>query len=286
MSVIGADGKRVGTIDLVTDAYFIVKHGVFPHDHYIPTASIASHDDDTVYLNVPTDEALERGFANPGVAYAGSEDVAVADAADEVEPAAGAVDDDRPLAGDVAVDDDDRSIEDAAVDDDRSIDEDIVVDEPREEPASVAGPDVEDHVGDDAHRTIELYEEELSVTTRPVERGVVRAAKKVVEEKVSLEVPVVEEEVIVTRRRVEGDLAGDDYVFEEGDIEIPLRGQDVEIEKQAKVVEEIDIDKTARQQTREVTETVHRETARIEGDHIDRTADADTDDANGDGTRA
>ncbi len=119
------------------------------------------------------------------------------------------------------------------------------------------------------HRTIPVVEEELDVHVRPVERGAVRVEKKIVEEQQTIEVPLVEEEVEVTRRRVDREIRDDDHAFEEHSIEIPLHGQAVEIEKRAQVVEEIDIDKTARTRTEQVSDTVRKESARVEGDGVE-----------------
>jgi uncharacterized protein (TIGR02271 family) len=116
---------------------------------------------------------------------------------------------------------------------------------------------------------IPVHEEKITARTRPVERGEVRIEKDVVEEQQTLEVPVTEEEVEVTRRRVDRPVTEAGHAFEEGTIEVPLRGEEVEIEKRARVVEEIDIDKTAREHTEQVSDTIRREEVHIEGDNVD-----------------
>lgn len=263
MSVIGSDGERVGDIDVVESTYVIVQQGLFPQDYYISLSAIASHDDDAVYLNITKDEALDRGLANPMVAYTEAADApqgpdSLLDAPDEA-----------PVPQDVTVTDDpDRDL--LMQDTDDAI---IAADEATRD-ASIVGDDaVHD---DDRHRTIELRQEEASATTHPVERGVVRLHKEVVEERQTFEVPVVEEEVIVTRRRVDRDPDDDSQVFTEAHFEIPLRGQEIEIETHAHVVEEIDIDKTAHERIAEVTETIRHEEARVEGDNIEVDADDTT----------
>lgn len=120
---------------------------------------------------------------------------------------------------------------------------------------------------DDA--TVELHEEELAAKKRGVERGEVRVNKDVVAEQETLEVPVTEEEVEITRRPVDRDVEGGDRAFEEGTIEVPLRGEEVEVEKRARVAEEIDIDKTARTRTERVSDTVRHEEVDIGGDNVD-----------------
>lgn len=276
MTIVGSDGETVGEIDLVETTYVIVRKGLFPQDYYIAVRDIVAQDEDgTLRLVIPAQEALERGLGNPMVG-AESEHTATMEAA-----AHAGIDVDTSI--------------------DEKIDTQVVADIPEPEPllatvdnadADAAGsPEPEplhaeaevegEPVRDDTHRTVTLSEEEVTATTRPVERGVVHVEKKVVEEKVTLEVPLVEDEVHVTRRRVDREIGEEDTPFEERHIEVPLRGQGVEIEKRAHVVEEVDIDKTARQEIRDVTETVRKERARVEGDDVMEITDLDTDRTDG-----
>lgn len=113
---------------------------------------------------------------------------------------------------------------------------------------------------------VELAEEELSARTRQVERGEVRIEKDVIAEEQTLEVPVTEERVNVTRRAVDRDVTAGDSVFEGGTIEVPVRGEEVEIQKTAHIAEEVEISKDAVQEVERVTDTVRREEV-----HIDET---------------
>lgn len=113
---------------------------------------------------------------------------------------------------------------------------------------------------------VELAEEELSARTRQVERGEVRIEKDVIAEEQTLEVPVTEERVNVTRRAVDRDVTAGDSVFEGGTIEVPVRGEEVELQKTAHVAEEVEISKDAVQEVERVTDTVRREEV-----HIDET---------------
>ena len=96
-----------------------------------------------------------------------------------------------------------------------------------------------------------------------------RIEKDVVAEEQTLDVPVTEERVEVTRRAVDRDAGADDTAFTEGTIEVPVRGEEVEVDKRARVVEEVDVDKTAEQHTERVADTVRREEVRIDGENID-----------------
>jgi uncharacterized protein (TIGR02271 family) len=268
MSVVGADGEKVGEIDGVEQDYFIVRKGFFfPQDHYVPMTAISSYDENQVYLNVTKDEALEQDWSNP--------------------PAAGTVYGETTTVGDQATIVDDR---DASGDTDLVTDRDGVVVEDSGRVGAVGEPAVAGYDNDrdtlagvetgvdrgvtrdvdvDDDATVELHEEELAAKTRPVERGEVRVTKDVVAEQETLEVPVTEEEVEVTRRPVDRDVTADDHAFEEGTIEVPLRGEEVDIEKRARVVEEIDIDKAAKTHTERVSDTVRREEVTVEGDNVD-----------------
>lgn len=251
MTVVGSDGMRVGQIDVVESTYVIVRAGaVFPQDHFIPIADIVARDaDGALRLSMPADEALERTLGNPQAAIS---DAAVP-ARDAATPA------EAPL--------------DAMP--------------PDKQPDTAAGIPTEPMVAEqqvdhDMHRTVPVAEETLEVNVRPVDRGTVRVGKTIVEERQTFEVPLVEEEVEVTRRRVDREIRDEDHAFEEHSIEIPLHGQAVEIRKQAKVVEEIAIDKAARTRTEQVTDTVRKESARVVGDGIEETGPAGVDETDSD----
>lgn len=264
MMIVGSDGMRVGEIDLVEATYVIVRTGgFFPQDHFIPIADIVAQDaDGALRLSMPADEALEHTLGHPEAAAGGEPEDGPGARTDRVESISEAV-------MDVGIPD----VEDAPAEADAAMHEDAIVDEGRqetpsighEEPGPIAQTDVPERRDDDMHRTVPVVEETLDVHVRPVERGAVRVEKTIVEERQTIEVPLVEEEVEVARRRVDREIRDDDHAFEEHSIEIPLHGQAVEIEKRAQVVEEIDIDKTAHTRTEQVTETVRKESAHVEG---------------------
>jgi uncharacterized protein (TIGR02271 family) len=120
------------------------------------------------------------------------------------------------------------------------------------------------HINASDELFVPVMEEDLAATTREVERGAVRVSKDVVQEQRTLDVPVTEDEVEITRRRVDRPVTDAGHVFEEGTIEVPLRGEEIEVQKRARVVEEVDIDKTARQRTERVSGTVRREEVHVD----------------------
>ena len=111
---------------------------------------------------------------------------------------------------------------------------------------------------------VPVHEEELTATTRPVERGAVRVDKDVVAEERSMDVPVTEERVRVTRRAVDRAGVAGDTAFQEETIEVPVRGEAVDVQKRARVAEEVEITKEAVQGTQRVEGTVRREQVRVE----------------------
>jgi len=263
MDVIGADGEKVGEIDAVERDYFIVRKGFFfPQDHYIPMSAISSYDEEgKIYLNVTKDEALEQEWSNPPAASTGTLYGDTTTSGSEFQ----AADTDRTANVDTDYVETDRDtvLGSAGTAAGTRYDTDVV------DTGVGAGTydSTRTDIGD--RDTVDVVEEDLTATTRPVERGEVRVHKDVIEEQASLEVPVTEEEVEITRRRVDRPITDADHAFEEGTIEVPLRGEEVDVEKRARVVEEVEIDKTARQHTEQVSDTVRREEVHVEGDNVD-----------------
>jgi uncharacterized protein (TIGR02271 family) len=131
---------------------------------------------------------------------------------------------------------------------------------------------VETRTETDATR-IPLHEEELSATKRERQIGEVDIEKDVVSEEKVLEVPVTEERVRVERHAVDRAATGDDHAFEEGTIEVPIKGEEVDVNKNVRVTEEVEIEKDAVQRTEEVSGTVRHEEVRVDetGAEADRT---------------
>jgi len=116
------------------------------------------------------------------------------------------------------------------------------------------------------------YEEQLQAQTTPQQVGEVTVTKRVVEDRQTIEVPVMREEVRIERRPVDssttydangtvGDPAADGDAFQaDGQtIRVPVMEEQVQIQKVARPVEEIEISKVTTQDTRQVDDTVRRE---------------------------
>jgi uncharacterized protein (TIGR02271 family) len=124
-------------------------------------------------------------------------------------------------------------------------------------------------VATDEEIRIPVIEEELTATVRPQEAGAVRIEKRVVAEDRVLEVPVTEERIRVERRVVDRPADTTDIgAFEETVIDVPLRSETVDLEKQARVAEEVVVSKEAVQRTEQARGTVRREEVFVDEDAI------------------
>jgi uncharacterized protein (TIGR02271 family) len=124
-------------------------------------------------------------------------------------------------------------------------------------------------VESDEEIRVPVMEEELTATVREREAGAVRIEKDVVTEEQTLDVPVTEERVRVERRVVDRPVsAADAAAFEETVIDVPLRSETVDVQKQARVAEEVVVSKEATQRTERVADTVRREEVFVDEDAV------------------
>jgi uncharacterized protein (TIGR02271 family) len=240
MDVFGADGEKVGSVSGVEGEYVVVSKGFFfPTDYYIPASAINTSDADGLYLNVTKDNALNQGWdAIPTTTTDGSYNA------------------ERSLT--------DQELADRAVADTWG--------------TGAAAENTTDRAiqaGDTETIRVPLTEEELTASTREVERGKVQVDKVVSEQQQTLDVPVSEERVNVSRRVVDREVSPDDTTFQEGTVEVPVRGEEVEVGKRARVREELEITKDRVQDTQQVTDTVRREEAQVR-DEAGNVVDATT----------
>jgi len=121
--------------------------------------------------------------------------------------------------------------------------------------------------GGDKDVRVPVVEEELVAGKRAVEAGRVHLRKDVVEEQQSVSVPVTREEVHVERVPVSGDssVTATD-AFQERDIDVPVMGEEVVVDKRAHVVEEVRLHKDVVQDSKEVSDTVRKERVYVDGD--------------------
>jgi uncharacterized protein (TIGR02271 family) len=116
---------------------------------------------------------------------------------------------------------------------------------------------------------VPVYEEDITAVKRDVDRGAVRIEKELVTEDRTVTVPVTEERVRVTRVDSNDPGAVGADAFEEGVIEVPVRGQEVDVAKTARKAGEVVVEKEAETRTERVGGTVRREEVRVDDQTID-----------------
>jgi len=114
---------------------------------------------------------------------------------------------------------------------------------------------------DDGTLTVRVSEEELVASKRQAETGQVHLHKEVVEERQTLTVPLRREEVTVERVAVTGQTSPADLTdaFQERDITVPLMGEEAVVGKRAHVVEEVRLHKEVTTEQEQVSGTVRKE---------------------------
>ena len=228
--VFGSDGEKVGTVAAVYPGYIVVEKGFFfPTDYYVPMGAVASAADNQVYLTLTKDAALGSGWdAQPVDLETASYDTT---STDTIDVGAGYA------ASDVGAG------------------------------YGMGTAQAGSSVTSDEEIRIPVMEEELTATVRSQEAGAVRVEKDVVTEQRTLDVPVTEERVRVERRIVDRPVsAADTDAFEDVVIDVPLRTETVDVQKQARVAEEIVLSKEAVERTEQVTDTVRREEVFVDED--------------------
>ena len=114
---------------------------------------------------------------------------------------------------------------------------------------------------------IPIVEERLRVGKREVGHGRVRIRSYVVETPVQEQVTLHEERVNVERRTVDRPLTGaDEALFQERVIEATETAEEAVVAKEARVVEEVALRKTAEERTETVRDTVRRTEVEVEDD--------------------
>jgi uncharacterized protein (TIGR02271 family) len=114
-----------------------------------------------------------------------------------------------------------------------------------------------------AGQNVQLREEQLRASKQPVETGEVGLRKDVVSEQQSFDVPVNREEVVIERHATSGQ-PSDTPIGEGETYRIPVREEQVTVDKQPVVREEVSLGKRQVQDSQRVSDTVRREEARVE----------------------
>ena len=118
----------------------------------------------------------------------------------------------------------------------------------------------------DSKDVIPVVEEELRVGKRDIGSGRVRVRSYTREIPVSESVSLRDETVEVTRRAVDRPLDGSEAAFVDRTIEAEEHREEAVVSKEARVVEEIELRKTAQQREETVADTVRKTEVEVEDD--------------------
>ena len=122
---------------------------------------------------------------------------------------------------------------------------------------------------------IPVVEEELVVGKRKVDRGTVRIYTRVTEKPVEKTLTLKEQTVIVERRPVDRPANEGDFANEERVIEVRKTAEEPVVTKRARVVEEVEIGRRETQHTETVRDTVRRKDVAVENaEDIDKRSSA------------
>jgi len=266
-NVVGSDGEKLGKVHSVGQGYLVVEKGFFfPTDYYIPYNAVSSYDegDGTVYLSVSKDDAMNSGWdMEPGTggdytaeSYTGSANTGLTDSQFGDDAISGTAS--TAMTGASAGMGAPMGLSTDAVDSEEMLVEDT----------ATTGAQSSQYTDND-HTTVQVREEELVATTREREAGEVIVHKDVIAEQKTIEVPVTEERVRVTRRTVDRLDDTGEVSLQEETFEVPVRTTEVDVQKRTRVAEEIDIEKEAVQRTEQVSDTVRREVVNVEDGTMD-----------------
>lgn len=119
---------------------------------------------------------------------------------------------------------------------------------------------------------IPVAEEQLTGQKSRGEVGRVEVHKSVVQQPETVSAPVTHDELRVEHNPVEDNIPAGDEVFQNQDIEVPLMGEELNVQKQARIVDELHLHKDAVTENERIQDTVRRERVNIEG--VDQPLDA------------
>jgi len=134
---------------------------------------------------------------------------------------------------------------------------------PRAATTSTAGQRASSSSRTSNQETMKLHEEHLNVQKQPVNTGEVRVRKEVVTDHKTIDVPVQREEVVIERQRVSGGASSSEIRPGE-EIRIPVKEDQVRVNKEAVVNEEVRVGKRQVQDTERVSGDVRREEVKVE----------------------
>jgi len=289
MGVESREGEKLGKIvRLESDQLLVEKGFFFPHDYWVPSSAVENADDDTVYLSMDKDQVLSQDWsAGTGAWDADAQRAAAGYGIDRPGTTTGAMafnNLETTSGTDVSAT---RSYETPLTDESATTGatQDLTTDRTGGVTAAGRVGDMTTGAATSDSVTVPVYEEELTATTRPVEAGNVTIDKDVVTEERTLNVPVTEERVRVTRRAVDRDATAAGDAFTGGTVDVPVTTEAVDVQKRTRVAEEIDVAKEAVSKTKTVADSVRREVVDVKDNTGSKMSGDSTDVTSGRTTR-
>ncbi len=231
------NGDKVGEVSEhgVQAGRLVIHKGLFfPKDIYVPLSAMRGADANGVYLNLSKEDINNRDWDNPGAATTD------ATTASDIAPAnTGRWADTGTSTGPAMANDTSSGFVGGGV------------------------PPTPTREGDVA---VPVREEELLATKERGEAGRMHVHRDVVEEQQTVSAPVSHEEVRVERNPVSGAAPVGDDAFTERDIDVPVMGEQLNVEKQARTAEEVHLHKDRVTEQQQASDTVRRERVNITGD--------------------
>jgi len=253
-NVYGSDDAKVGDVAEVGPNYLLVQKGwLFTRDIYVPMSAIASIEEDNIRLNVTKDDVASMGWDTIP-----TEDATTAYGTSSIgsmnDRTAASTTTDRDYTTTVR---DDMAM--GSVGATGSTMASDVVDTDR----TAAYADTRDR-GTDEMR-IPVIEEEARVGKRAVEGGGVEVTTHIEETPVNEQVTLHDERVTVDRRPVDRPVTDADLAaMRDETLEVTEHREEAVVDKQARVVGEVVINKDARERTENVQDTVRRTDVEVE----------------------
>jgi uncharacterized protein (TIGR02271 family) len=127
-----------------------------------------------------------------------------------------------------------------------------------------------------AEEVIPIAQEELRVGKRDVSHGRVRVRSYVEETPVTEQVRLREEHVNVQRRPADRAVSSSDRLFQDRTVEVEQRAEQAVVAKNTRVVEEVVINKDARERTETVSDTVRKTKVDVEDERGSRIPESGT----------
>jgi stress response protein YsnF len=253
-NVYGSDDGKVGDVAEVASNYILVQKGwLFPRDIYVPFSAIASVEDDSIYLFVTKDQVTSMDWDTIPTEDVTTGYSTMSDVADQTVVSTTA--DHDYSASTIARDGTSTPSFRTTGSTDAS--------NPADTYLTAGDEDLRDRTTEEFR--IPVIEEDIRIGKRAIESGGIQVTQHVEERPVNEQVTLRDETVHVERRAVDRPVSDADLAAVRGGvIEAREYHEEAVIEKQARIVEEVVVNKDVDERIERVQDTVHRTDVQVE----------------------